>query len=254
MKAQKPRVLVLTGDGMSGERELFHAFQLAGFEGDVRHLNDLIIERMSLDYLSSRYGVLAIPSGVARPGEIDPSKVLALKLQDQLGWVLPTFAERGGLILGVGSGFQTLVNLGVFGRDLSLTTNDSGKFQAEWVKVSPVGQKCIWLRGAGTMDLPVRHFAGRMVIGAARRNEVMIKMERQGLFCLRYERNPFGSEEGLAGLCDPTGRIFGLLPHPEAFVRWTAHPEWTAQAGRANAPGQGTLFFENAYAEALRSL
>jgi phosphoribosylformylglycinamidine synthase len=78
-------------------------------------------------------------------------------------------------------------------------------------------------------------------------------MERQGMLCLRYEEDHNGSEERLAGLCDTTGRIFGLMPHPEAFVRWTSHPEWTLQPGRANSPGQGLVLFENAFQEASRA-
>jgi phosphoribosylformylglycinamidine synthase len=78
-------------------------------------------------------------------------------------------------------------------------------------------------------------------------------MERAGQTCFKYESDPNGSDEGLAGLCDPTGRIFGLMPHPEAYVRFTAHPEWTQAPGRASAPGQGLAIFENAFAEANRA-
>jgi phosphoribosylformylglycinamidine synthase len=104
------------------------------------------------------------------------------------------------------------------------------------------------------MDLPIRHGEGRVVISPTRKAEILGKMERQGMICLRYDGDPNGSDERLAGLCDPTGRIFGLMPHPEAFIRWTSHPEWTSQSGRASAPGQGLMIFENAFKEALSAI
>jgi phosphoribosylformylglycinamidine synthase len=141
--------------------------------------------------------------------------------------------------------------MGVFGKDISITHNAKGKFQNSWIKTTPTGSQCIWLKGLGTFDLPIRHGEGRVIIAPSRRTEVLSKMNRLGMTCLKYDGDPNGSDEQLAGLCDATGRIFGLMPHPEAFVRWTAHPEWTQQPGRASSPGQGLAIFENAYREAL---
>jgi phosphoribosylformylglycinamidine synthase len=164
---------------------------------------------------------------------------------------LNAYVGRGGLVIGICNGFQALIRMGIFGRDISITNNIQGKFINSWVKITPSGSRCIWLKGLGTIDLPIRHGEGRVIIATDRRSETFEKMERLGTTCLRYEENPNGSEERLAGLCDPTGRIFGLMPHPEAFVRWTSHPEWTGQPARASAPGQGMAIFENAYQEAL---
>ena len=155
-------------------------------------------------------------------------------------------------MIGICNGFQALIRMGVFGKDISITQNSQGKFVNTWIKASPVGNRCVWLKGIGLLDLPMRHGEGRVVIASFRRKEVLVKMERHGMMCLRYEGDPNGSEERLAGICDPTGRIFGLMPHPEAFVRWTSHPEWTATPGRASSPGQGLAMFENAYREALQ--
>jgi phosphoribosylformylglycinamidine synthase len=248
----KPRALVLTGDGINCETETAQALRQAGFEAEIRHLNDLIAERLSQDYLSSRYQVLAFPGGFSFGDDLTSGKVLALKIQHGLGWDLARFAERGGLAIGICNGFQALIRLGVFGKDISITHNAQGKFVNTWVKVNPHGTKCAWLKGIGTMDLPIRHGEGRIVISTSRRNEVLMKLERQGTLCLRYDGDPNGSDERLAGLCDSSGRIFGLMPHPEAFIRWTAHPEWTTHATRASAPGQGLALFENAYREAIR--
>jgi phosphoribosylformylglycinamidine synthase len=248
-----PNVLVLTGDGINCEQETAQAFRLAGFDAEIRHLNDLISERVTLDELSSKYRALALPGGFSFGDDLTSGKVLALKLQHGLGWDLPRFAERGGLVIGICNGFQALIRLGVFGRDISITHNSHGKFLDTWVRVTPAGTRCAWLKGVGTIDLPIRHGEGRLVFAANRRKELHDKMGRLGQTCLRYDSDPNGSEERLAGLCDQTGRIFGLMPHPEAFVRFTAHPEWTAQPDRAGAPGQGLALFENAYQEAVRA-
>ena len=254
MTAQKPRALVITGDGINCEQELSQGFKLVGFESEIRHLNDLVAEKLTLDGLSKRYSVLGLPGGFSFGDDLTSGKVLALKIQHGLGWDLGQFADRGGLVMGSCNGFQALIRLGVFGKGISITHNIQGKFINTWVKVTPSGNKCAWLKGLGTMDLPIRHGEGRIVITSTRRTEVLGKMDRQGQTCLKYEGDPNGSEERLAGLCDPTGRIFGLMPHPEAFVRWTSHPEWTASPARASAPGQGLALFENAFQEASRAL
>ncbi|MGK5085677.1 phosphoribosylformylglycinamidine synthase subunit PurQ [Bdellovibrionota bacterium FG-1] len=252
MRTGKPRVLVLTGDGINCEQETATAFRLAGFEADIRHLNDLISEGVTQDAISQRYLALALPGGFSFGDDLGSGKILALKMSHKLGWNLNQFAERGGLVIGICNGFQALIRMGVFGKDISITHNSNGKFMNTWIKATPSGSRCVWLKGLGTIDLPIRHGEGRIMISPIRRSEVLNKMERYGMTCFKYEGNPNGSDERLAGICDVTGRIFGLMPHPEAFVRWTAHPEWTAQAGRASAPGQGLAFFENAYQEALR--
>ena len=249
-----PRALIITGDGINCETETAQAFQMVGFEAEIRHLNDLILHKVSLDDLSSRYQALALPGGFSFGDDLTSGKVLALKIHHGLRWNLQTFADRGGLVLGICNGFQALIRLGVFGKFLSITHNSQGRFMNQWVKVSPSSHKCVWLRGVGTLDLPIRHGEGRIVIDGNRRAETMSKLERQGMMCMKYEMDVNGSEERLAGLCDPTGRIFGLMPHPEAFVRWTSHPEWTASAGRASSPGQGLQFFENAFQEALHAV
>jgi len=251
MKNQKPKVLVLTGDGINCEVETAHAFRLARFDTDIRHLNDLIHERMTLDALSRDYSVLAIPGGFSFSDDLSSGKVLALKIQHKLKWDLSAFASRGGLVIGICNGFQALIRMGIFGRDVSITHNSHGKFLNTWVKIAPSGNRCVWLKGLGAIDLPIRHGEGRVIIASSRRAETFEKMERLGINCLRYEGNPNGSEDRLAGLCDPSGRIFGLMPHPEAFIRWTSHPDWTAQPARASSPGQGLAIFENAYLEAI---
>jgi phosphoribosylformylglycinamidine synthase len=253
MSAQKPRVLVLAGEGINCELETAQAFRMAKFETEIRHVNDLIRDGMTVDYLSGSYSVLALPGGSSFGNELGAGKILALKILYQLKWDLSQYVGRGGLVLGICNGFQTLIRSGFFGKDISITNNTQGKFINSWVKMTPSGSRCIWLKGLGTMELPIRHTEGKIVIASSRRPETLDKMNRIGMTCLKYEDNPIGSEESLAGLCDPSGRILGLMPHPEAFVRWTSHPEWTAQPARASSPGQGLDLFENAYREAVHS-
>ncbi len=252
--SRAPRVLILGGDALGGVRETAHAFALARFEVEIRSLGSLMREKLTLDRLSSRFQALAIPGGASFGDHLGAGKVLSLKLRYGLGWDFPQFVQRGGLVLGIGNGFQALLRLGAFAKGLSITRNDHGRLLNEWTRLVPVGNRCIWTRGMGSLDLPVRHYEGRVVIAAESRLEVWARMERLGMACLRYESDLNGSEERMAGICDPTGRIFGLMPHPEDFVRWTQHPEWTVQPGRAGSPGQGIAFFENAYQEAMQSL
>ena len=252
MSKLQPKALIITGDGINCETETAQAFRLVGFETEIRHLNDLIAEKIKENELFPRFSVIAFPGGFSFGDDLASGKVLALKIRHGLGWELTKFTERGGLVIGICNGFQALIRLGIFGKDISITHNSHGKFSDHWVKVTPNAQSCLWLKGLGTMDLPIRHGEGRIVFNTTRKSEVLGKLERKGMTCLKYDLDPNGSEELIAGLCDASGRIFGLMPHPEAFVRWTSHPEWTISPARANAPGQGLSIFENAYQEAMR--
>ena len=258
----RPRALVLRGPGILSENETAQAFATAGFEVHLRNIDDLVVEGYREDRLSEEYAVLAIPGGASTADELGSGKLLALKLQHLLGWTLAAYAARGGMVIGIGSGFHTLIRLGVFGKEISVTSNGGvgantgvgGKSLQTWVKVAPVGNTCTWLRGLGVVDLPLRHSDTRIVIHPNRRTETLVKLQRRGMHCLRYEGNLVGSEENIAGLCDPSGRILGIMAHPESFIRWTAHPEWTTAPQRANAPGQGLALFENAYQEFMRAI
>ncbi|MBI4924312.1 MAG: phosphoribosylformylglycinamidine synthase subunit PurQ [Bdellovibrio sp.] len=251
--SQIPRALVLFGDGINCECETAQALRLVGFDVEIKHLNDLIAERCTNEELAQKYALLVLPGGFSFGDDLTSGKVLALKIRHSLGWNLSFFAERGGLIVGICNGFQALIKLGVFGSEISITMNEQGKFINTWVKVTPRGTKCVWLKGIGTMELPIRHGEGKIIISKVRHQEILNKLDRNQMMCLLYENNPNGSEMNLAGLCDSTGRIFGLMPHPEAFVRWTSHPEWTMTAGRSSAPGQGLAIFENAFQEAIHA-
>ncbi len=255
---KRPRALVLRGPGILSETETAQAFATAGFEVHLRNVDDLIAEGYREDRLGDEYAVTAIPGGASTADDLGSGKLLALKIQHQLGWTFGSYAAKGGMVIGIGSGFHTLIRIGVFGKEISVTASVGGKNLQTWCKVAPVGTTCIWLKGLGVVDLPLRHSDGRIVIHPNRRTETLVKLQRRGMHCLRYESGALGtsigSEEGIAGLCDATGRILGVMPHPESFIRWTAHPEWTTAPQRANAPGQGLALFENAYQEFMRAL
>ncbi len=264
-RPSRPRALVLSGDGLTGSEELAEAFLVSGFETEVRSLRSLK-DQVSTEDLISQYSVLALPGGHSFGDHLSAGRLLALKIQADLRWDLHRFALSRGLVLGVGNGFQALIRLGLFGRDLSITFNSAaartedstgdraGRSRSAWVKLAPTGNRCLWLKGMGTIELPMASNQGRLVFSPFRKKELLAKMTRLGMICLTYQLDPTGSEEAAAGLCDPSGRVFGLMPHPELFIRWTQHPEWAIAPGRANSPGQGIALFDNAYQEALKAL
>lgn len=241
------KVLILSGDGINCEQETAQAFHLVGFQPEIVHINDCIERRLTTQELGQNYSVLALPGGFSFGDDLTSGKILALKISHLLAWDLNAFAQHGGLVLGVCNGFQALIKLGVFGKSVSISSNIQGKFINDWVAVAPHGTRCIWLKGLGTVVIPARHGEGRIVFERSSANEARMKIERNSMDCLKYVNNPNGSEGDVAGLCDMTGRILGVMPHPEAFVRWSAHPNWTRQIARAGAPGEGLKIFENAF-------
>jgi len=251
MKKIVPKVLVLSGDGINCEKETAFAFKKASFNVDVVNLNDLIIEIFPIEKLIFEYKVLALPGGFSFGDDLGSGRVLALKIQHGLRWNLDKFVEAGGMVLGICNGFQALIRLGVFGNRVSITTNMDGKFIDKWVRVFTKGTNSPWLSGIGSLELPIRHAEGRIVFEVSHRQEVVQHFDRFGMSCLFYDNNPNGSESSLAGLCDSTGRILGLMPHPEAFTRWSQYPDWLL-SGQAMAPGQGLRIFENAYREVIK--
>lgn len=257
---QKPKALVLRGLRLQSDQELVEAFQAVGFQVESYRMDDLLESKWSLDQLYPKYSVIALPAGASTDSQLGSGKETALQIQFGLKWDLSQFAQKGGLVYGEGSGFRTLLRLGLFGKDISFASLTSNaqiplrKDLYEWVRVLPQGQVCIWLRGLGTLDLPMQNHENRVVFHPNRKTETWVKMQRKSMNCLVYD--PMGAEPemSLAGLCDASGRIFGMMPQASEFIRWTSYPEWTLTPQRANAPGQGLQIFENAYQESLRVL
>ncbi len=247
----KVRTLIMRAPGTNRDDETAFAFQQAGAAVSLVHVNQLIRgEERLVDYQ-----IMVIPGGFTYGDDVAAGKVLANELRLKLGEEILRFIEDGKLILGICNGFQVLVQAG-FLPDLSksgsslltLAANDSGKFECRWVylgvhKESP----CVFTKGIGSLYLPVAHGEGKLVVltGAlSESNIVLFYTDEHGDISAGYPYNPNGSAGNVAGICDSSGRIFGLMPHPEDHIRGTQHPQWTRLG--ATDYGDGFQIFRNA--------
>ena len=246
---------VITGYGVNADEELAEAFRLAGARADRVHVNDLLARPSAMD----RYGILAFPGGFSFGDHLGSGLVFAGLCRGRMKDALERFIERGKLVIGICNGFQTLVKLGIlpnlggtWEQEASLVHNSSGVFENRWVKVRfERACPCVWTRGLGAIEMPVRHGEGRFVAS----EEILSRLEQSGQVAARYAPrwdgtgavsypdNPNGSELDIAGICDSTGRVFGLMPHPEAFIFPHNHPRWTREEV---SEGQGLRIFRNA--------
>lgn len=253
------RVLVLTGYGLNCEVETAAGFSRAGATVVSRHLHDVLDEAPTKDALSG-YQILAFVGGFSFGDHIQSGRVYANRLRFRMGDALARFVDDGGLALGICNGFQTLVCLGLLpalGRvrgsglapqTAALVHNDRLGYFDTWVKLRVDEQSpCVWTRGLGqTLELPSRHGEGKLLFQDEATRQVI---EDAHLIPVRYAdaagrptevwpANPNGSPGGAAGLCDATGRIFGLMPHPDAFLDPENHPDWIRRRD-AREPGFG---------------
>ncbi len=237
----KYRALILSAPGNRGERHFEHALRSVGFDAEILSVPEVVDYGIDLDQLCLKYKLLIIPGGNSYSSVLGGGKVLALKMRHLFRWNLQRFAERGGLVLGVGTGFEALLHMNVFGDDYTLRSNGSFETTVKWIKAVPTGSRCIWLKGLGTIELPMNLLDTEFVIEPGSVVEATGRLERLGLACLRSAEN-----DGILGLCDLTGRILGMMPNPEFFLSWTNAEDWFLNPTRAAAPGQGYAIFENA--------
>jgi phosphoribosylformylglycinamidine synthase I len=247
----KVRTLILRAPGTNCDVETAFALEQAGSLVDLAHVNQLVRRDKSL----SHYQLLVIPGGFTYGDDISGGKILANELRLKLGEEIQRFADRGGLILGICNGFQVLVKAGILPQvvggerqRLTLASNDSNKFECRWVYLR-VNQKspCIFTRGMSTMYLPVAHGEGKVMAEAEtldKLNVVVRYTDKKGDVQAGYPCNPNGSVDNIAGICDASGRIFALMPHPERFIHWNQHPRWTREVPREWGDGLG--IFRNA--------
>ena len=265
----KPKVLVLTGFGLNCDHETAYAFELAGAAAVRAHINALIAGDERLD----DYQILAFGGGFSWGDDHGAGVIQALRLKTNLGDKLLDFVAAQKLIIGICNGFQTLVNLGLLPgidgdytrRSVALTYNDCGNFRDQWVRVAvDAASPCVFTRGIETLDMPVRHGEGKFYA----ENQTLQTLGDNHQIAMRYAlpdgraadglfpHNPNGSLADIAGVCDPSGRIFGLMPHPEAYNHVTNHPDWTrvrerqrrAGGREQDLVGAGIRIFENAVA------
>jgi phosphoribosylformylglycinamidine synthase I len=251
-----PKVLVLTGYGINCDIETQHAFKLAGAEADRVHLNDLINGTKTL----SDFDILAFPGGFSFGDDIASGKVLANMIRYNLGEKIQDFIDENKLIIGICNGFQAMVKMGLlpaFDRDymtqeVTLTFNDSGRFEDRWVHLKAnQSSKCVFTKGIENIYLPVRHGEGKLV---AKTPQVLSRLKKNNHIVFQYvdregnlsgyPDNPNGSVDNIAAICDKSGRIFGMMPHPEAFQHRTNHPRWTRE--ELPEEGAGLAIFRNA--------
>jgi phosphoribosylformylglycinamidine synthase I len=245
------KVLVLRAPGTNCDSETAYAFQQAGSGTSLVHINQLIRREKRL----SDYQIMVIPGGFAYGDDIAAGKVLANELKWKLGEDISQFIAKGGLMLGICNGFQVMAKAGILpdindpkAPPLTLAANDSGKFECRWVYMA-VDKKspCVFTEGLDSIYLPVAHGEGKVVTdvrGLREIKSVLYYTDETGNMRAGYPHNPNGSMNNIAGVCDSTGRIFALMPHPERHIRFTQHPQWTRKKPREY--GDGFAIFQNA--------
>jgi len=272
---KKARVLVLAGYGLNCDYETEYAFELAGAEAKRVHINSLIRREVSLH----DFHILVFVGGFSWGDDHGAGVLQAVRLKANIGDELLRFVQDGRLILGICNGFQALVNTGLLPgfdgdystRSVALTANDSGNFRDDWVHLRANAQSpCVFTRGISGLDLPIRHGEGKFyaagpVIQKLLKNQqvaLTYAMEDGTPAMGRHPENPNGSVADIAGICDPTGRVFGLMPHPEAYSHPTNHPLWTRAKQSLKRQGKtmpeglppGVRILENAVKEAEKTI
>ena len=263
----RPKALVLTGYGLNCDVETAYAFEQAGAQAQRVHINSLIDGSVSLD----PFQIMAFIGGFSWGDDHGAGVIQAVRLKNNIGDRLLRFIDQGSLVIGICNGFQCLVNLGLLPgldgdynrRSVALTYNDCGNFRDDWVHLATEpNSPCVFTKGIDRLELPIRHGEGKFFTDP----DTYQLMRSNKQIVLRYAApdgqpaagafpfNPNGSMDDIAGICDPTGRVFGLMPHPEAYNHWTNHPEWTrlkesAKRGQCEIPqGEtpGVRIFKNA--------
>lgn len=259
-------VLVLTGYGLNCDNETAYTFELAGAKSTRVHINALVDGSVHLD----QFQILVFGGGFSWGDDHGAGVVQAVRFKTYLGDALLEFIDNGNLVLGICNGFQTLVNLGLLPgidhdytrRTVAVTFNDCGNFQDRWVhlKANPESP-CVFTEGLKQLEFPIRHGEGKFYTDP----DVVKHLHTNNQIVLNYampngERaqgqfpyNPNGSMEDIAGICDLTGRVFGLMPHPEAYHHPTNHPDWTRikeqkrrqRNGLSSEPTVGVRLFKN---------
>lgn len=250
-----PNVLILRAPGTNCDQETGFAFDTAGGKSTFVHINQL----MESPAMVKDFQILCLPGGFSYGDDIAAGRILASQMQSRLSDVLAEFHSAGKLILGICNGFQVLIKSGFLlpqdesGLTGTLTWNDSGRFLDCWVNLKADNEKCVFLSGVEQMYLPIAHAEGKFV---PRTESDLKSLNDNHQIALTYcnvdgtpievgsPEDPNGSTANVAGICDETGRIFGLMPHPERHLDPTHHPRWTRE-GLAEK-GEGLAIFENA--------
>ena len=269
------KACVLRTDGINCDSETKYAFELAGAKADIVHIKSLI---KGSDPATGKsvgledYDILAIPGGFSYGDSIAAGKVFAQDLKYYLQEQITDFAKDGRLIIGICNGFQALVKYGLLPgvngeakqtekQTTTLTANDNQRFECRWsdlikpdYKTQGEKDKCVWTKGIDSIYLPVAHGEGKFVADEGLVKElfdngqvVFRYADSEGNATMEHPANPNGSVSSIAGICDPTGKIFGLMPHPERYNCPGNHPLAGLQKITGSLPkeGLGIQIFRN---------
>jgi len=248
------KAIVLRAAGINCDMETEYALEMAGAEAQRIHINRIIENKMLLD----EFQIIVIPGGFSYGNDVAAGKILANQIIHHLFEPIQKFIEDGKLVLGICNGFQVLVKTGILPGDnstnrqenVTITNNDSGKFEDRWIYLAPQSDKCIFIEPGRQIYLPIAHGEGKVV---TKDEATLDELRSEGHIAFKYVDqdgregdypvNPNGSMDSIAGLTDTTGRVLGLMPHPERFVRPTQHPRWSRLK---NVDGDGMTIFNNA--------
>jgi phosphoribosylformylglycinamidine synthase I len=253
----KPFALILRAPGTNCDEETAEAWRRAGAEVETWHVNQLFERPRKL----KTFQILTIPGGFSYGDDLGAGRIMATRIGLALGEELRRFHDGGGLILGICNGFQVLVRGGLLPGDpdsgpATLAHNASGRFECRWVRLLPRSGLSPFVTFDDPIELPVAHGEGNWVMANP---ADLPRLEKLGRITFRYANqfsaptmdypaNPNGSAGAVAGVCDPTGRIFGLMPHPERHIDALQHPRWTRSRDDLPACGEGLRIFEGAVA------
>lgn len=256
----KPKVCILKTAGVNCDKETAFAFEAAGANTEFVHINELVARTKML----KDYQILALSGGFTYGDDIAAGKILANELKFKLFDDIRAFIDAKNLIIGICNGFQVLVRAGIlpgnekFRQEATLSLNDCGLFQDKWIHLNLPGEKetigarkCVWTKGIEkVIYLPIAHAEGKFIPA---NEDVLERMRIQGQIVFQYSDkfgslnsasiNPNGSIDNIAGICDETGRIFGLMPHPERYLIGLQHPAWTREGLKEK--GDGFAIFSN---------
>ncbi len=246
--------IVLRAAGINCDLETQYALELAGAQAQRVHINRVIENKQMLD----NFQILVIPGGFSYGDDVAAGKILANQIIHHLAGTLQKFIDDGKLVLGICNGFQVLVKAGILPgngagkqENVTITNNDSGKYEDRWVYLAPQTKRCVFIDPDRQIYLPVAHGEGKIVT----KDQATLEALHSGNFVAfkyvdkdgnegPFPINPNNSVDSIAGLTDSTGRVLGLMPHPERDVRITQHPHWCRL--KSGADGDGMTIFHNA--------
>jgi phosphoribosylformylglycinamidine synthase len=249
------KAIVLRAAGINCDMETEYALEAAGASAKRVHINRMIEDKGLLDGVQ----IIVFPGGFSYGDDVAAGKILANQVIHHLSEAIRKFIDDGKLVLGICNGFQVLVKAGILPgnnsstqrQSVTITYNDSGKYEDRWVYLTPQTERCIFIEAGKEIYLPVAHAEGKVVTYD---EEVLQQLKSEGHVAFKYVDengeeggypvNPNGSVGSIAGLTDSTGRVLGLMPHPERYIRQTQHPHWSRLGDKKDGDGMG--IFANA--------